>query len=78
VVDTVEALDMIVDSIIDQSASLCFVGLYLLPATAFLHRRLYVTSPSLLFSWLLPTAVYGCNKLLSLLLGVQYKIAPPL
>jgi hypothetical protein len=30
IVDTVEALNIIVDSLIDQSTSLCFVGLYLL------------------------------------------------
>jgi hypothetical protein len=75
-VDTVEALDIIVDSLIDQSTSLCFVGLYLLPTT-FLHKSLYTTSSSLLCSWLLATAIYSCNKLRSLLLlDVQYNTAP--
>jgi hypothetical protein len=65
-VDTVEALDIRVDSLIDQSASLCSVGLYLLP-TAFLHRQLYMTSSSsLLCFWLLSTTIYGSNKQLSL------------
>jgi hypothetical protein len=67
-VDTVEALDIVVDSLIDQSASLCPVGLHSLPI-AFLHRQLYMTSSSsLLCSWLLSTAIYGCNKMRSLLL----------
>jgi hypothetical protein len=52
IVDTVEALDVIVDSLIDQSTSLCFAGLYLLPTAAFLHRQLCMTSSSLLCSWL--------------------------
>jgi hypothetical protein len=42
IVDEVEALDIIVDSLIDQSTSLCFVGLYFLPTAAFVHRQLYV------------------------------------
>jgi hypothetical protein len=76
VADTVQALNIIVDSLIDHSTSLCFAGLYLLP-TAFLHGQLYITSSSLLCSWLLVTAIYGCNKLRSLLLlDVQYKTAP--
>jgi hypothetical protein len=74
IVHTVEALD-IVDSLIDQSISLCFVGLYLLPIAAFLHRQLFMTGSSLLCSWLLSIVIYGFDKLLSLLLGVQYKTA---
>jgi hypothetical protein len=75
IVDTVEALD----SLIDQSTFLSFVGLYLLPTAAFLHRQLYAESSSLLCSWLLSIAIYGCNKLRSLLLlDVQYQTAPPL
>jgi hypothetical protein len=50
IVDTIEALDMIVDSLIDQSTSLCFVGLYLLFTAAFFHRQLYMASSSLLCS----------------------------
>jgi hypothetical protein len=50
IVDTVEALDIIVDSLIDQSTSLCLVGLYLLPTTS-------STSSSLLGSSLLLIAV---------------------
>jgi hypothetical protein len=77
IVDTVEALDIIVDSLIDQSTSLCFVGLYFLPTAAFVHRQLYVASSSLLCSWSLSIAIYGCNKLRSLLLlDVQYKTVP--
>jgi hypothetical protein len=76
VVDTVEALNIIVVYFIDQSISLCFIGLYLLP-TAFSHGQLYMTSSSLLCSWLLATAIYGYNKLRSYwLLDVQYKTAP--
>jgi hypothetical protein len=48
-VDTIKALDMIVDSLIDQSTSLCSVSLYLLPIAAFFHRQLYMTSSSLMF-----------------------------
>jgi hypothetical protein len=67
-----------VDSFIDQSTYLCFVGLYLLPAT-FLHGQLYMTSSSLLCSWLLSVTIYGCNKLRSLLLlDVQCKTSPTL
>jgi hypothetical protein len=75
-VDTNQALDIIADSLIDQSTSLCFVGLYLLPTT-FLHKPLYTTSSSsFLCSWLLSTATYGCNRLHSLLLlDAQYKTA---
>jgi hypothetical protein len=40
IVDTVQALDILVEFLIDQSTSLYFVGLYLLPTAAFLHRQL--------------------------------------
>jgi 3-deoxy-D-arabino-heptulosonate 7-phosphate (DAHP) synthase len=46
IVDAVEALDIIVDSLIDQSISLCFIGLYFLPTTASSHRQLYVATVS--------------------------------
>jgi hypothetical protein len=77
VIDSFEALeDDVVESLIDQSASLCFVGLYHCLSS---YTELYMTDSPLACSWLLlSTAIYVYYKLSSLLLKVHYKTALPL
>jgi hypothetical protein len=69
VVDTVEASNIIVDSFIDQSTSLCFTGLYLLP-TAFFH------STVIHVKFLIAALLVISHCYIRLLLDVQYKTAP--
>jgi hypothetical protein len=75
-VDTFEALEEdAVESLIDQSTSLRFVGLYHCLSS---YTELYMTDSPLVCSWLLSTVIYGYYKLSSLLLKVHYKTVLPL